>query len=71
MNGSINSTVKSLIRGLEWLLFAMAALAFWVGGRAISEFANTERMLAEMEGIGLAMLFAGLGAILKTVEDRF
>jgi len=29
--------------------FAMAAPSFWVGGRAISEFAKMERVLAEME----------------------
>jgi hypothetical protein len=48
----------------------MAGLAFWFGGRAISEFSKTERMLAEMEGIALAVSLGGLGAIAKAVADR-
>jgi hypothetical protein len=48
----------------------MAGLAFWFGGRAISEFSKTERMLAEMEGIALAVSLGGLGAIAKVVADR-
>jgi hypothetical protein len=71
MDASTKSTVKSLLRGVAWLLFAIAGLTFWWGGQAISEFAKTERMLAEMEGISLAVLFAGLGAIAKAAEDRF
>jgi hypothetical protein len=39
---------------------------FWFGGRAISEFAKTERVFAEMEGIALTAIFGGLGAIIKT-----
>jgi hypothetical protein len=45
--------------GLASILFAIAGLAFWVGSRTINEFAKTDRMLAEMEGIGLATLSGG------------
>ena len=52
------------------MFLVMAGLAFWFGGRAISEFSKTERMLAEMEGIALAVSLGGLGAIAKAVADR-
>jgi hypothetical protein len=70
MNVSIKSAPRSVLQGVAWLLFAIAGLAFWVGGRAIHEFARTERMLAEMEGIGLAAVCAGLGAVAKAAAER-
>jgi hypothetical protein len=39
-------------------------------GRAISEFAKTDRVLAEMEGVALTALFGGLGVIAKATADR-
>jgi hypothetical protein len=47
----------------------IAGLAFWVGGRAISEFGGVDRVLAE--GLGLSIAFATglLGYILKTTAD--
>jgi hypothetical protein len=42
-----------------------------VGGRAISEFAKLERVLAETEGVGQAMFFGGLDAITRHVADGF
>jgi hypothetical protein len=71
MTGSRKSPVKYLLRGLAWLFFVIAVLAFWMGGRAIHEFANTERVPAEMGGILVAVLFGGLGAIAKSFADRF
>jgi hypothetical protein len=55
MTPSTKATSASLLRGVAWLLFVIAGLAFWFGGRAISEFAKTERILAEMEGIALTV----------------
>jgi hypothetical protein len=65
------SALKSLLNGVAWFFFVVAGIAFWLGGRAIHEFANTERVLAEMEGIGVAVLFGGLGAIAKSFASRF
>lgn len=65
------SALKSLLNGAAWFFFAVAGIAFWFGGRAIHEFANTGRVLAEMEGIGIAVLFGGFGAIAKSFADRF
>lgn len=38
-------------------LFVLAGLAFFVGGRAIHEFAGVERVLAEVEGLALTFAF--------------
>lgn len=70
MTASRKATLASLLRGAAWLFAVLAGLAFWVGGRAISEFAKTERVLAEMEGFALTALFGGLGVIAKTAADR-
>ena len=73
MSSSPKSTAESLLRGMASVLFAIASLPFWIGGQAFHEFAKTERILAEIEGIGLAVLFAALGAIAnhfaETKED--
>jgi hypothetical protein len=70
MTASTKATLMALFRGAAWVFFAIAGLTFWFGGRAINEFAKTERMLAEMEGIGLAVLLGGLGAIAKGAAER-
>jgi hypothetical protein len=57
VSASPKAGFASLLEGAAWLLFVAAALALWVGGRAIKEFAGTERITAEAEGVGLAMLF--------------
>jgi hypothetical protein len=62
--------MKTLMRGLAQLLFVIARLFFFVGGRAISTFTKTERLLAEMEGIGLAVVFGALGALTKSAGDN-
>ena len=71
MGDSNNSTASSsFLQALAWLLFAVGGLSFWVGERAISEFTKTDRVLAEMKGIGLAVVFVGLGAVAKSYGER-
>ncbi len=70
MSHSPNSTTTVALRGLAWLLFASAVFAFWAGGWVISGFAQTDRMLAEMEGIGVALALAALGFLAKEVAER-
>ena len=48
-----------------------AGLAFWFGGGVIHAVVpKTDRVLAEIEGVGLAILCAGFGAIAKGTKDR-
>ncbi len=63
------STMKSLLKGASQTLFAIAGLSFLVGGRAISEFTKTDRVLAEGLGIGLTVVCALLGMLAKTKAD--
>lgn len=60
--------MKTLLRGASRILFGIAGLSFFVGGRAISEFTKTDRVLAEMLGIGLALVFGIFGMVANNVE---
>ncbi len=70
MGPATKAGLASLLKGLAWLLFVSAGLTFWVGGKAINEFAKTERVLAEVESIGLSMLLAVIGAVARTAATR-
>ena len=60
---------KAFLHGLSWVLFAIAGLAFWVGGRAISEFGKIDRILAEMLGLLIAFATGALGYVSKNFAD--
>ena len=70
MNASIRAKLKRIVRGIGVTFFVTAVALFLFGGGAISAITGTERIPAELEGIGLAALFAGLGVIAKAAEDR-
>jgi len=61
--------VKTFLRALSWVSFAIAGLAFWVGGRAISEFGHMDRILAEALGLSIAGATGVLGYVLKSSAD--
>jgi hypothetical protein len=62
--------MKSLLKEVSQALFVFGGLMFFVGGRAISEFSKTERVLAEILGIGLAVVFVVLGMVAKGAADN-
>ncbi len=70
MDDPNKATAGSFLEALSWLLFGLAGLSFWVGGRAIREFAKSDRILAEMAGIGLAVIFGGAGALAKSFAEQ-
>ena len=51
------------------MLFAIAGLAFLVGGQAISEFGKIDRIVAEMLGYLIAAATGALGYVLKNFSD--
>ena len=51
------------------MLLAIASLAFWVGGSAISEFAKISRILAEILGLGIAFATGAWGYVFKTTAN--
>ncbi len=68
--GSVESfAVKPLLKGTSQVLFVIAGLLFLVGGRAISEFAKMDWVIAEFLGLGLAAVFFVLGMMAKNAAD--
>ncbi len=55
--------LRTLLHGLSKLLFAAAGLFFLFGGRAIHDFANIDRLLAEVLGMAIAVA-CGFGGYL-------
>jgi len=65
------SVRKAFLQGLAWVLFAIAGLAFLVGGRAISEFGKIDRILAEMLSLFIAAATGALGYFLKDFWEDY
>ena len=51
------------------MLFAVAGLTFWAGGKFISESAKMDRILAEMLGLMIAVALGAVGYALKNFGD--
>jgi len=62
--------LQNLLKGIALTFGVAAGFSFWVGGRAIHEMTQTDRLLAEMEGIALAVVFALLAVLLKGLAER-
>jgi len=71
MTAANRPALRAFLRGLSWLLLAVAGLSFWIGGRAISEFGKVDRILAEFLGLSLAGVAGLFGYILKEKADDF
>lgn len=70
MTALMRRTAKHLLVGLGWILLVIAGCSFFVGGRAISEFGNVERILAEVLGIAFAIACAALGVLAQAAGER-
>lgn len=57
--------IKPMFSGFSWVLIAAGGLSFWVGGRALHEFAGIDRARAEIEGLAGAAVLIALGAGLR------
>jgi len=62
--------MKTLLRGISQVLFVIAGLLFFVGGRAISAFTKTDRVSAGLLGIGSAFVFGIFGMVAKNASDN-
>ena len=51
-------------------MFAIAAIAFFFGGRVIRGFAKADIVLSEMAGIFIALVCMGLGALAKSAGEE-
>ncbi len=70
MKPSTRTALESLLRGLAGVLFVAAGFAFWFGGGLIHALGTTDRVVAEVEGLTIALLFLGLAGGAKILEDR-
>lgn len=57
--------MKTLLRGISQVLFGIASLLFFVGGRVISALTKTDFWSAEMLAIGSAFVFGIFGLVPK------
>lgn len=69
MTAQTRTVLKVFLTWLAWLLFGVAALAFWMGGRAIHELAEIDRILAEVLGLFIAAVTGMIGYVLKIKAD--
>ena len=60
--------IKPIVSGLSWVLIAIGGMSFWVGGRALHEFAGIDRSIAEVEGLAGAAVLMALGAGLRVAS---
>lgn len=70
ISDTTKSTLKAFLRGVSGLLFAIAAIVFFFGGRAIRGFTKADLVLSEMAGIFIAIVCAGLGALAKSAGEE-
>jgi hypothetical protein len=62
--------MKALLRGISQVLFVIAALLFFFGGRVISALTKTDRVSAEMLGIGSAFVFGIFGMVANSASEN-
>jgi hypothetical protein len=70
MSDSTKSTWKAFLRGVSGLLFGIAGIAFFFGGRAIRGFTKAGIVLSEMGGIFITLVCLGLGALAKSAGEE-
>lgn len=59
----------AVLQGLSWTLIAIGGLGFFVGDRALHEFAHMNFVTAEVTGIGGSVVCSAAGFGLKTLRD--
>jgi hypothetical protein len=59
-----------VLKGIAGTVGVVAALLFLVGGRALHEFLNVDRSLAEIEADTLALVVFLIAVLLKGAADR-
>ncbi len=70
MKPTTRATLQSSLGIVAGFFFIFAAGAFLFGGGLIHALGTTDRVLSEIESIGVALLFGALGGRAKIAEDR-
>ena len=63
--------MKALLTGTSQLLFVLAGLLFFVGGRVISALTKTDWLMGEMMAIAVAFVLVIFGVVAKNAADNF
>ena len=66
-----NKRLAAFLERVSRILLGAAGLLFFFGGGLLHAVADTERLLAEMIGIGLAFVFVVVGVIAKSGSENF
>jgi hypothetical protein len=61
----MNSAFKLTVGGISGVLAAAGGILFFIGGRALHEFAGVDRVIAEIEGLAAAAVLIALGVGLR------
>jgi|HubBroStandDraft_5_1064220.scaffolds.fasta_scaffold372504_1 hypothetical protein len=69
MTTTSRSVLKAFLRAGSWLFLGIAGVAFFVGGRAISEFAKIDLILSEFLGLLIAGASGAAAYALKNSAD--
>jgi hypothetical protein len=69
MRDTTKSAYKLFLQYVSWVLGAIAVIAFFWGGRAINEFFEVDRLLAEGMGLGIMAACIALAVAAKSALD--
>jgi hypothetical protein len=64
------SMIKLVLKGLGWSLIGAGAVGFWVGDKALHEFAHLDSLTAEAAGIFGSIFLLGVGFLLAALAER-
>ena len=60
---------RAILTGLSRTLWILGGVSFFFGGRALAEFAHTDRLTGEFIGIAAAVLLLALGGWLNSIAE--
>ncbi len=62
--------IKLLLKWLGWSLVVIGLVGFWIGDKALHEFAHIDLLTAEAVGIFGSIFLIGLGFFLAALAER-
>jgi len=66
---SVKAAWKGFLQGVAWLLLTVGGLSFLVGGGLIHAETKTDRLTAELEGLGFAAICLIAGVSVKSIAE--
>jgi len=69
MNSWMKASTKVLLQAVSFVLLAIAAISFLMGGWVLAEFYGMSRFLGEAIGIGVAVACGIAGALIRPAKE--